>query len=234
MDIVMYNFLEIRHRWGGQSMKATNIRGGGLKLPPSRLSSEPQLTIYDCAALSENCYKPSNVGGWTLISRLSDIKDQSTGFAASLYVRGKDAVLAYRGTSNMPEDLITDLRMVPSREGSALERLLTVMAAVWAGRIDTPMTDVSQALASGYNFFEIKSVVEKHANSAPKEQGGAAMRRLQGCLAYAADNGLKLRCVTGHSLGGALAQFASEQTGSGEFPQAIPGVSFNGPFMGDL
>jgi hypothetical protein len=57
------------------------------------------------------------------------------------------------------------------------------------------------------------------------------------------DRNIHLRAVTGHSLGGALAQWVCEQTGPGgrinikqgnDSSMSLPGLSFNGPFMGDL
>lgn len=79
--------------------------------------------------------------------------------------------------------------------------------------------------------------MESWANRIPEDQTKFAVSLAQRAYDFCLRDKQKLLCFTGHSLGGALAQFLSEQTGTGgdtRIPVPVPCVAFNSPCMGSM
>jgi hypothetical protein len=205
------------------------------------MSASAPLTIFDCASLSANVYTPgSSTGapqGWETVPKLSG-GDGTKGFYGCGYKRGKDLVVAFRGTSDA-NDMAHNARMIPT--GVTPERAKAVLRSLINSWEKTITPSAGNNMIAGVGEFAFsragtEPAIKAYAKRVPVAQSSPARTLAVAAYGYAHQEGLKLRCFVGHSLGGAIAQWAGEQTGpGGEIPiPGVPGVSFNGPYMGDL
>jgi hypothetical protein len=147
-----------------------------------------------------------------------------------------DVVVAYRGTADL-KDILDDAMMSPVKSGAGAAEFGRKLILSYLGeRAGWTPDALSEVLRSVYSRRATQSILQKYANQIPQDHGNPALSLALNARDYASKNKYRLRCFVGHSLGGALAQFVSEQTGSngraGMGP--LPGVSFNGPCMGNI
>lgn len=180
-------------------------------------------SIQDCAALSLDVYdrggnSTAASAGWTRI----DGQNWRNGFAAGQYQQGSDLVVAFRGTdTDDASDLLGDAMMVPIlTTGAAQHAVQSIFRE--AGVHDPNMiTLLAPRLAEAFlNIPAIRLAIRVAANRVPETQ-------LQDALAYFDRCSPRPRFVSGHSLGGALAQLVSHE-------RSVPAVAFNSPYMGTL
>jgi len=178
------------------------------------------ISALDCAVLAEDVYNrvDNNLAqshGW----RRLDGQNWADGFAAGVYEKNNQRVVAFRGTDDFA-DAISDARMVPSaslaRVASVTPRVLNEYGLSDRVELVVGAVMLSQILNHRYTRRAIRVL----ANQTPPEQTRLA-------TAYRRSISPGPDFVTGHSLGGALAKTISLREG-------IPCVAFNSPFMGDL
>jgi hypothetical protein len=180
-------------------------------------------SIRDCAELSQDVYDrtgntQASAVGW---SRRDPI-NWGQGFAAGTYDKRGETVIAFRGTeTDDGDDLISDAMMVPlTHPGDAMVTLQTLLRHYNVSNTGVIANIAPQLLENLFQSPAAKIGVYALANTAPREQ-------LQKALAYFDRAKPRPAFVTGHSLGGALAQLVSQQ-------RDVPCVAFNSPHMGDL
>jgi hypothetical protein len=207
------------------------------------------LTIQDCAGLANLVYnKPDHPTlGWTQFGpTYGDPRtgfngaDTFQGFYGATYVRGEDMVVAYRGTANWT-DAVDDACMVPVKTPEQARMFGWRFMLHYTQRPDWTAEVMGNVFETIFKLPATQCALRQYANQIPPDHAQKAILIANLAQKYAQKNasGIKynLRCFVGHSLGGALAQYASEQTGVGgqiEGGVPIPGVSFNGPCMGNI
>lgn len=194
------------------------------------------LTIWDCAAMANDVYKNEGNPAWKRIMQKSA---GDNGFFGAAYKQGDNVVIGVRGTQEA-QDVLDDLFMAPNipgdRAGAALKKL-----------VDDYVKGHSFAKGGGdslgflanwiFSRVGVQHATKKWGNQIPPTQAMIARSFSMQVYNYCKANKLRLRCFVGHSLGGALAQYLSEQTGVGgalDIQEGIPAVAFNSPNMGKI
>lgn len=180
-------------------------------------------SVSDCAILAQDIYDRTGTaqashGGWSR----RDPMNWGNGFAAGTYVRGSEVVIAFRGTeTDDAEDLIADAMMVPLTEpGQAQSTLSSLLRQYNVTTLNLITAYVPSILEGLMQQPVMRGVIRQRANQVPGEQLNAALQ-------YFGRSTTPPTMVTGHSLGGGLAQLVSLQRG-------VRCVAFNSPHMGDL
>jgi hypothetical protein len=200
------------------------------------------LTILDCASMAKYVYTSTGYAefGWREVTELSrGVRDPSwkggQGFYGTAYIRDGNLVVAYRGTSDS-QDVADDALMAPVRTPEQARVFGQQFMTRYLKRSGWTPEIVGKIFGLLYSRRGVNAALKAYANSIPEVQGAFAVAVATHAGTYARENGLRLRCVVGHSLGGALAQYVSEQTGRGgkTHLDPLPGVSFNAPCMGSI
>lgn len=194
-------------------------------------------TILACALFANDVYSNTNKApGWTRVAQSSAADN---GFFGAAYGYNGSVIVALRGTQEM-QDVVDDLNMIPGIDGTVAERVMRKMAIEYCKGTPAQLTAVQNIGAFGKFLFTragVRKGVEKWGNRIPPNQARNACTFAKQVNSLCKTKGLKIRCFTGHSLGGALAQYLSEQTGDGgltEIKEKIPAVAFNSPSMGTI
>jgi hypothetical protein len=208
------------------------------------------LTLGDLAHLSSAVYTNNNrvtppfweeVMDCAMGSRHTGAGD-FRGFFGTAYLRRKscDLVVAYRGTADM-KDIVDDLMMSPVKNAAGAGEFGRKFMLHYLKRSDLTADTVGKLFERIYKTRAAQSLLASYANRIPEDHARPARQVALRAAKYAKKNGFNLRCFVGHSLGGALAQYASEQTGPGgnmmddEITlKRTPGVAFNAPCMGNI
>lgn len=197
------------------------------------------LFIWHCAAMSNDVYYDNPTGNWTRIPGLQK-KAGDDGFFGSAYNDGdQNVVLAVRGTQEQ-QDAFDDVNMAPVVNGDQAKKIIGKL-------VEEYIKGYSYAQAAPHRVGNLaKLIFDRNivrtkltiwGGQVPPTQALMARAFAQQVSNYCKAKNLKLRCFTGHSLGGALAQYLSEQTGDGgetHISENIPAVVFNSPNMGNL
>ena len=180
-------------------------------------------SIGDCALLAQDIYDRTGGSsaadaGWSR----RDPMNWGNGFAAGTYVKGTEVVVAFRGTeTDDAEDLISDAMMVPlTQRGQAQSTLRSLLREYNVTSLNLITAYAPSILEGLMQQPVMRAVIRSRANQVPGEQ-------LHAALQYFGRSSPAPTMVTGHSLGGALAQLVSLQRG-------VRCVAFNSPHMGDL
>lgn len=208
-----------------------------------------KLTIQDCARLANLVYNKPGLAtqGWTQFGPTFgnprtqfNVADSYQGFYGATYVSGEDMVVAYRGTANWT-DAVDDACMVPVKTAEQARMFGWRFMIHYTHRPDWTADAMGKVFETIFRLPATQCALRQYANQIPPDHAEKAIRIANLAQKYAQKNAsgvkYKLRCFVGHSLGGALAQYASEQTGAGgqiDGGVPIPGVSFNGPCMGNI
>jgi len=179
-------------------------------------------TALDCAILSEDVYnqstgKAATSAGWSRINPQS----WGGGFAGAAYQRGPELVVAFRGTeTDDRNDLIADAHMIPAAPPDRILGVLPALLQEYDLSDNLEMQVGGMLLGGIISNWRSRLIVGTFANQVPPQQTASANT-------YINNLGMTPYCITGHSLGGALAKTVS-------LNRSIPCVAFNSPFMGDL
>jgi hypothetical protein len=201
--------------------------------------------VHDCAAVAADVYTPG--GGDASPFGLQELPgfrrrlfshftNSDWGFAGSVYKRDRNLIVSFRGTSNAG-DAYDDAIMVP--EGlDAKTGSNAVLQILERWEMTSNPSARARKLAGDLSWLAsqpaARSLVRKYSNQIPENQAGAARELTKAAFQYGLKNGLRLVCVTGHSLGGALAQYVAVRSPIILGGFTLPGVSFNGPNMGSI
>jgi hypothetical protein len=199
------------------------------------------VSLQDCADLADGVYiNKYQIGAWKRIPRLELTLGSSSfddsGYFSAPYVRDHDMILVFRGTA-LNISIWDDGFMAPVTTRAIASKVAKEFIALYT-RISASR-ESSEALASGLwaaleaNKKLKAKIQDWGVNMMPVEYIGAAKNALRIAAQYAFEHGFHIRCVVGHSLGGAIAQCTSEFGGSQGLP-AVPAVSINGPCMGNI
>ena len=180
-------------------------------------------SIHDCAILAQDVYdRTGNAQAMDARWVRRDPQNWGNGFAGGTYSKGADVVISLRGTeTDDSRDLISDAMMVPlARPGAAratLDHLLHNYHVSGPNLLASAVPPLVEALMQNGTM---RDLIRTSANQVPGEQVQRALQYFDRCSP-------RPTMVTGHSLGGALAQVVSQQ-------RNVPCVAFNSPHMGDL
>ncbi len=175
-------------------------------------------TLKELGALSEDVYnrsdnKLSRRVGYTR----SDPQNWTAGFAGGAYRKQGETVVAFRGTDD-GQDMVSNAMMVPLLEPGAARNGLRAMAEELEVDDDLVMSRVLPSMAEDImSRRSVRNRIARSANRVPEQ--------LDEALAYLDRQSPTPSWVTGHSLGGALAQLVGEARG-------VPAVAFNSPNLG--
>ena len=196
-------------------------------------------SVLTCAIMARDVYDTVSFPGWR--PAVAPVKAPDGGFYGEALTNGRDGVIVViRGTAD-GTDAIDDMSMIPHISASHAEHAIQKLIIEYckgyprhyASKGGTYVVSLVKAI------FEIKNntSMASWANKIPEDQTKFALVLAQRAYAYCQQNRQKLLCFTGHSLGGALAQFLSEQTGPGgtaKIPVPVPCIAFNSPCMGTI
>jgi hypothetical protein len=200
--------------------------------------SDGPITLNDCAELASGVYKNlDRVGAWHRIRGLvlttgsSNFDD--SGYLSAPYLSGRDVILAFRGTHNQQSGK-DDGFMAPITSLAIAKKVSSHFFRLYTGK------DSSKESSDAFGTLVWAAL---QANNWHKSDWGtnmlpdgyilAAQHAIREAYDWCYKNHYGLRCFVGHSLGGALAQFAAEQGGKPRTPR-VPAVSINGPSMGKI
>jgi hypothetical protein len=200
------------------------------------------VTIGDCAELANGVYLNKDMcGSWRrlrgLVLTTGSTGFEESGYVSAPYVRGTDLVLAFRGTHN-GQSASDDGFMAPLATRGLASLVAKEFIPIYTRQ--SPNADASETLAELlWRALQANKAWQRgiwgssEVNKLPEGYLPSAINAMRTVAQVAFEQGFHLRCVVGHSLGGALAQAASEHSGVGRIPR-IPAISFNGPCMGNI
>lgn len=210
----------------------------------------PPVTIQDCANLALASYTDfSNPNGWTQISH-QGFGDDAEGFFGAAYRRNKDIIVAFRGTSDL-QDIIDDAGMAPFKTPAEARTFGVEFMRKYTTTNELATQNIAKAVELAWKAKILERgkwlLFGERLNTLPSSQ----MTELDKFLFRLGDEvlgyGFRIRAFVGHSLGGALAQAASENYSQGPFRIkditgerhvfkriSIPAVGFNSPYMGTI
>lgn len=191
-------------------------------------------TILACALLANDVYGVKNgAPGWQREAQLNASDD---GFFGAAYSNGDNMIVAIRGTQE-GRDVMDDANMVPVISADMAEVAMRNWVMEYCRGTPAMSAGRNLEFLAKLVFSKIGKVAKKWGNRIPPYQARLGYTFAKQAYRVCKLKNLKLRCFTGHSLGGALAQYLSEQTGDGgltEIPKKIPAVAFNAPNMGTI
>lgn len=163
------------------------------------------------------------------------------GFYGEAFTNGKDAVIcAIRGTADLTDGL-DDLSMFPHITGNqaehAMQKLIIEYCRGFPKHYATKGGQIPILLTKKVAEIKANTRMSTWANKVPEDQAKFGIVLAQRAYQYCVENKQRIICFTGHSLGGALAQFLAEHTGEGGrigIKPKVPAVAFNAPCMGSL
>lgn len=199
-------------------------------------SSAP--TVLECAELSADVYYASgSVGKWT---RFGNHTFSDDGFYGASYRETGTAnvIVAVRGTQES-QDAKDDAYMAPIITGTRAEHAMMKMVTRYLRGRRSPgaLNNMPQLAQKIMGARVARKTAENHGNQIPPVQAATGIRFMNNVLETCKKEKLDIQAITGHSLGGGLTQYLSEQTGTGGLIRnspPIPGVAFNSPFMGSM
>lgn len=202
------------------------------------MGRKPKVAVGDCAVLANQAYEDGGrAGGWRRFPTQTFADD---GFYAAAYYRenSKTMVVAVRGTQEK-QDAMDDAMMIPPMAGErSRHAMMKMLVQYLRGRYSQgAVNNTAQLAHNAMNLPQMKRYYKRWGNQIPARQADVGVAYLKQLAKRAAEEGFEIAAITGHSLGGALAQFLSQQTGSGGSVLAdcpIPGVAFNSPYMGTI
>ncbi len=179
-------------------------------------------TLKELGALAEDVYsrEDNSLARGVGYSR-SDPQNWAEGFAAGTYTKRDETVVAFRGTDmDDLDDLINDAMMVPVLEEGSVRRALESLTRDYDVGDDFVMGRILPRMAERVTGSTgARIAVGQFANRVPDQINMA--------LAYFDRQDPRPSFVTGHSLGGALAQLVGQRRG-------VPTVAFNSPNLGTI
>ncbi len=189
--------------------------------------------------MARDVYNDSiNFPGWR--RAVQPVAGPDGGFYGEALTNDKDAVIvAVRGTADFT-DAIDDLSMAPHLDGAGAEAAMKELVAAYCTNFPAHYKDAAQVpVHIAKRIFHAKSsnFMAPWANRVPEDQARFARVLALRAYQFCQEKRYKLLCFAGHSLGGAMSQYLSEQTGPGgvlNIPKKIPAISFNGPNMGTI
>ena len=180
-------------------------------------------TLQDCATLAFDVYdrtgnQTAQTAGWTRV----DGQNWGPGFAAGHYRKQSDVVVAFRGTdTDDSRDILSDAAMVPLLRRGAAQDALQALARQYNLEDQTTIARVAGRIIDVIAQTEpVSDAIERYANQVPTDQFRQALAYFDGIRP-------RPQFVTGHSLGGALAQLVSQQ-------RSVTALAFNSPSMGTI
>jgi hypothetical protein len=194
-------------------------------------------TILACALLANDVY--ANTGKAPGFTRIHQYAATDDGFFGAAYQWGETVVVSLRGTQEM-QDAIDDLNMIPGINGNAADLAMQKLVIEYCKGTRVEMAAIQNTGAFAKYLFSragVQKGVEKWGNRIPPNQARNAYTFAKQVKNLCQKEKLNIRCFTGHSLGGALAQYLSEQTGDGgltTIEKNVPAVAFNSPSMGTI
>ncbi|MCB1023551.1 MAG: hypothetical protein KDB79_04120 [Acidobacteria bacterium] len=196
------------------------------------------ISIKECAVIANDVYFNYNkiASTWTRFHQKTGGDD---GFFGAAYSRGSDVVVGIRGTQE-GQDILDDMGMAPNLNGEIAGAAMKKMILDYvAGYPDSKTGAETFGFIAKWIFSKkaVRHATSNWGNQVPENQALLGRSFLMQVNNYCLSNRKRLRCIVGHSLGGAISQYLSEQTGYGGLTgikSRIPAVAFNSPNMGTL
>lgn len=204
--------------------------------------------INNCAYIANAVYnKPhQKTFQWKMIPSLQEGNPRNKfssrdGFYGAAYEFDNEVIIAIRGTSDF-KDAWHDSYMAPyipkDRAYGAMRKLVAEYCTANPNPHDLFKTDknfedlIAKQVAEMFEGLKAGGIAK---NKVPPEQIKPALLLTRRVVNYCIANNKKILCFVGHSLGGAMAQYLSEQTGENTmYKRKIGAVAFNSPYMGSM